>query len=209
MRLSSPSQIRAMFILFAALPAAMGATVTIYGVAPTESTILPISLGVSVSFSPLSVNPDGKTAYDDVLVITEVVRVDGPPDTQFSNAPTMSTEIISTPIPVTWSLNADDNGYEFHFTDTSFPDKPADVNEKCSFQGTTATRAVCVDIWSQSGAGRQTTGTWTGVPTPIYTLIEEQTPTQTSSANSQWNGGALFGITWICGLVSYIILQGL
>ncbi|KAJ3571868.1 hypothetical protein NP233_g3468 [Leucocoprinus birnbaumii] len=197
-------------LLTLATMAVMSATVTLYGVRPTATTQEFLSLGESVSFSFLSVNPDGRTAYAEIDVVTEEVRIISP---IFSGESTSTlTSIFPTPITATQTMVQDSNGFEYHLThtDTSVDPPVEVVDNKCSFQGTT--RAICVDSMSQSGAGNGQNAvivtTMTGIPTPIFTLIESQTqaPTQPSNAAlPRANFGAVWGVSCVWGLIAGVM----
>ncbi|KAJ3565860.1 hypothetical protein NP233_g7371 [Leucocoprinus birnbaumii] len=196
---------------FLCLDAAVASeNITLYGVVGTYTEELPVSNIASYSMSPLSVYPDGKTAYVQVEAVTAVVRIDGSAEI-FPPTPTTTTEVISTPTPVTYIVNADASGYEVHFTDTSNPRNPAPAFEKCVYSDTT--RAVCVDVWTLSGGATQTTLTWTGAPSPIYTLVDselaQRTPNQTSTAQKQVKIEHELLVICLGGLLSGFGLSGL
>ncbi|KAJ3565858.1 hypothetical protein NP233_g7375 [Leucocoprinus birnbaumii] len=150
-------------------------TITLYGaVVPTQSPTTTISgpeLGYSYSASPVSTQADGKTVYQEVLVVAKEVIAMG----------SSSTEITSgLPATLTRTMVQDASG----FVETLNPtNEPLALVVSCSFEGTT--QGVCVYDNVVGPSDHQTTiaSTLTGAMSPIYTFI------QASKASYPWKIG--------------------
>ncbi|KAF5363309.1 hypothetical protein D9756_000206 [Leucocoprinus leucothites] len=182
----------AVTIVSALLTRAQGATVTLYNVAPPTPTpsrapnpsLFSPSADISWSASPVSTRDDGKTVYDEVIVISKEVWINS-----------FTTETVSSlPPTTTRTLVEDASGLQESYTDGPSFD-PLAFAETCSFQGTTAGGCVYSVVIGTGDIGRTMVTSFTGVPTPVFTI------TVNSGADPRWNSGNL-ALSGAIGLVA-------
>ncbi|KAF5346097.1 hypothetical protein D9756_010810 [Leucocoprinus leucothites] len=165
MKVSRITLLPTISILLGCSHVALGATVTLYAIGlPPASTpntpLFSISQGVSYTISPVSVESNGKTVYEEVVVLTEVVGAE----------PTTTWTITSgLPVTTTQTFIEDANG----LLQTVEIGRPSDIPAvvmvfSCSFDGTTA--GACVRSAAIGPESRASVTSWTGVPTPVYTI---------------------------------------
>ncbi|KXN85139.1 hypothetical protein AN958_11629 [Leucoagaricus sp. SymC.cos] len=137
-------------------------TITLYAVNAPPLTSLPagvpsISGGYSISYSPIGVGPDGRTTYDEIVALT-AGRVEYASSTE--------TLTIPPPSPTTITLVEGSDGLEEAYTDIVFRSR------SCALHGTSQGECVLVEQVTGSSSRTLEVTTWTGIPTPIYTLVE-------------------------------------
>ncbi|KAJ3564197.1 hypothetical protein NP233_g8449 [Leucocoprinus birnbaumii] len=144
----------------------LGATITLYNIPPPSPTgtlnpnLLSISADILWSVSPVSTRSDGKTVYDEVMVITKDV---------WYNPSTTTTVTSGIPSTTTHTVVEDANGLEESFTQGPSFDAAA-IAQSCSFQGTTAGGCMYSNVLGTENIARTEFTSFTGVPTPVYTI---------------------------------------
>ncbi|KAJ3571867.1 hypothetical protein NP233_g3469 [Leucocoprinus birnbaumii] len=172
------------------------ATITLYDVVDPQMSPDPsvFPYDGKVTISPVTTQSDGKTVYEQIAVISgaEAQPLTDVPGPQVTTGPYTTTV-------GTFAEDSTEIDWRISFPPSEPSRMPEVYTDRCFFQGTTAALCEQHNIIEESWDTKQSTSvyTWTGVPTPISTIVLSQA----SGANpgvhcsSSWGIGISIGLT--------------